>query len=213
MVSSPNFLVRCRTRSVGRSIIWKGNHSGNFWRLAVGDLAGRKGRVATETGQNKDIAVLGFVGRTLREREINGKLDLHDKLSDEIHLISRSHFLKEEEEEEPALRRREAAGLRIHQRTRRLIDLCLDYADLIGDRDHILNYPRRGSSAPTEEMLNPLCPGLEVVMAGTSAEVPLPPDHEAREHHHLQTQRRQKNIKKRDVLIRNKFGPLGRDYG
>ncbi|WZZ34641.1 hypothetical protein YC2023_018042 [Brassica napus] len=28
-------------------------------------------------------------------------------------------------------------------------------------------------------MLNPLWPGLEVVMAGTSAEVPLPPDHEA----------------------------------
>uniref|UniRef100_A0A0D3C4I4 peptidylprolyl isomerase n=1 Tax=Brassica oleracea var. oleracea TaxID=109376 RepID=A0A0D3C4I4_BRAOL len=44
----------------------------------------------------------------------------------------------------------------------------------------IPNYPRRGSSAPTEGMLNPLWPGLEVVMAGTSAEVPLPPDHEAR---------------------------------
>ena len=45
------------------------------WRLAAGDLAGRKGRVATETGQNKDIAVLGFVGRTrrtLREREREG---------------------------------------------------------------------------------------------------------------------------------------------
>uniref|UniRef100_A0A0D3API1 Uncharacterized protein n=1 Tax=Brassica oleracea var. oleracea TaxID=109376 RepID=A0A0D3API1_BRAOL len=39
---------------------------------------------------------------------------------------------------------------------------------------------RRGSSAPAEGMLNPLWPGLEVVMAGTSAEVPLPPDHEAR---------------------------------
>ena len=40
--------------------------------------------------------------------------------------------------------------------------------------------PRRGSSAPAERMLNPLWPGLEVVMAGTSAEVSLPPDHEAR---------------------------------
>ncbi|CAF1931758.1 unnamed protein product [Brassica oleracea] len=30
--------------------------------------------------------------------------------------------------------------------------------------------PRRGSSAPTEGMLNPLWPRLEVVMAGTSAE-------------------------------------------
>ncbi|WZZ30605.1 hypothetical protein YC2023_014006 [Brassica napus] len=49
---------------------------------------------------------------------------------------------------------------------------CLD--------SHIPNYPRKGSSAPTERMLNPLWPGLEVVMAGTSAEVPLPPDHEAR---------------------------------
>ena len=29
-------------------------------------------------------------------------------------------------------------------------------------------------------MLNPLWPGLELVMADTSAEVPLPPDHEAR---------------------------------
>ena len=28
--------------------------------------------------------------------------------------------------------------------------------------------PRTGSSAPTEGMLNPLWPGLEVVMAGTS---------------------------------------------
>lgn len=34
------------------------------WSLAGGDLATRKGRVATETWQNKDIAVLGFVGRT-----------------------------------------------------------------------------------------------------------------------------------------------------
>ena len=39
---------------------------------------------------------------------------------------------------------------------------------------------RRGSSAPAEGMLNPLWLGLEVVMAGTSAEVPLPPDHEVR---------------------------------
>ncbi|WZZ82167.1 hypothetical protein YC2023_102739 [Brassica napus] len=39
---------------------------------------------------------------------------------------------------------------------------------------------RRESSAPTEGMLNPLWPGLELVMAGTSAEVPIPPDHEAR---------------------------------
>ena len=29
-------------------------------------------------------------------------------------------------------------------------------------------------------MLNPLWPGLKLVMAGTSAEVPLPPDHETR---------------------------------
>uniref|UniRef100_A0A0D3BCD9 Uncharacterized protein n=1 Tax=Brassica oleracea var. oleracea TaxID=109376 RepID=A0A0D3BCD9_BRAOL len=29
-------------------------------------------------------------------------------------------------------------------------------------------------------MLNPLWPGFEVLMAGTSAEVPIPPDHEAR---------------------------------
>ncbi|CAN7017686.1 unnamed protein product, partial [Brassica oleracea var. botrytis] len=39
---------------------------------------------------------------------------------------------------------------------------------------------RGGSSAPTEGMLNPLWRGFEVVMAGTSAEVPLPPDHEVR---------------------------------
>ena len=39
---------------------------------------------------------------------------------------------------------------------------------------------RTGFSAPTEGMLNPLWPGLEVVMADTSAEIPLPPDHEAR---------------------------------
>nr|VDD43454.1 unnamed protein product [Brassica oleracea] len=38
----------------------------------------------------------------------------------------------------------------------------------------------RGSSAPTEGMLNPLWPGLELVMADPSAEVPIPPDHEAR---------------------------------
>ncbi|CAN6914881.1 unnamed protein product [Brassica oleracea] len=32
----------------------------------------------------------------------------------------------------------------------------------------------------TETMLNPLWSGFELVMAGTSAEVHLPPDHEAR---------------------------------
>ena len=31
----------------------------------------------------------------------------------------------------------------------------------------------------TETMLNPLWPGLELVMADTSAEVPIPPDYEA----------------------------------
>ena len=40
--------------------------------------------------------------------------------------------------------------------------------------------PCKGSSAPTKEMLNPLWSELEIVMAGTSAEVPLPPDREAR---------------------------------
>ncbi|XP_048625328.1 protein DETOXIFICATION 28 isoform X3 [Brassica napus] len=45
---------------------------------------------------------------------------------------------------------------------------------------HIPNYPRKGSSAPTEGMLNPLWPGFELVMTGTSAEVSIPPDHEAR---------------------------------
>ncbi|CAF1708529.1 unnamed protein product [Brassica oleracea var. botrytis] len=37
-----------------------------------------------------------------------------------------------------------------------------------------------GPGGQTETMLNPLWPKLELVMAGTSAEVPLPPDHEAR---------------------------------
>ncbi|CAF1815829.1 unnamed protein product [Brassica oleracea var. botrytis] len=37
-----------------------------------------------------------------------------------------------------------------------------------------------GPGGQTETMLNPLWSGLELVMAGTSAEVPLPPDHEAR---------------------------------
>ncbi|KAG2276243.1 hypothetical protein Bca52824_058798 [Brassica carinata] len=33
-----------------------------------------------------------------------------------------------------------------------------------------------GSGGQTETMLNPLWPGLELVIAGTSAEVPLPPE-------------------------------------
>ncbi|CAN7077763.1 unnamed protein product, partial [Brassica oleracea var. botrytis] len=37
-----------------------------------------------------------------------------------------------------------------------------------------------GPGGQTETMLNPLWPGLELVMAGTSAKVPLPPYHEAR---------------------------------
>ncbi|CAN7118886.1 unnamed protein product [Brassica rapa subsp. narinosa] len=37
-----------------------------------------------------------------------------------------------------------------------------------------------GPGDQTETMLNSLWSGLELVMAGTSAEVPLPPDHEAR---------------------------------
>ena len=37
-----------------------------------------------------------------------------------------------------------------------------------------------GPGGQTETMLNPLWPGLELMMAGTSAEVPIPPDHEAR---------------------------------
>ncbi|WZY78813.1 hypothetical protein YC2023_025197 [Brassica napus] len=37
-----------------------------------------------------------------------------------------------------------------------------------------------GPGSQTETMLNPLWLGLELVMAGTSAEVPLPPDHETR---------------------------------
>ena len=41
-----------------------------------------------------------------------------------------------------------------------------------------------GSGGQTETMLNPLWPELELVMAGTLAEVPLPPYHEARLLHH-----------------------------
>ncbi|KAG2251237.1 hypothetical protein Bca52824_081373 [Brassica carinata] len=37
-----------------------------------------------------------------------------------------------------------------------------------------------GSRGQTETMLNPLWPKLELVMTGTSADVHLPPDHEAR---------------------------------
>ncbi|CAF2143412.1 unnamed protein product [Brassica napus] len=37
-----------------------------------------------------------------------------------------------------------------------------------------------GPGSQTETMLNPLWLGLELVMTGTSAEVPLPPDHETR---------------------------------
>ena len=37
-----------------------------------------------------------------------------------------------------------------------------------------------GPGGQTKTMLNPLWPGLELVMAGTSAEVPIPPDHKAR---------------------------------
>ncbi|WZZ48001.1 hypothetical protein YC2023_048108 [Brassica napus] len=40
---------------------------------------------------------------------------------------------------------------------------------------------RMRSSAPTKMILTPLWPGLELVMASTSAEVPIPPDHEARD--------------------------------
>ena len=39
---------------------------------------------------------------------------------------------------------------------------------------------KEGLGGQTETMLNPLWLELELVMVGTSAEVPLPPDHEAR---------------------------------
>ncbi|CAN6813272.1 unnamed protein product, partial [Brassica oleracea] len=38
----------------------------------------------------------------------------------------------------------------------------------------------KGPGGQTETMLNPKWPGLELVMAGTSAEVYLPPDHDVR---------------------------------
>ncbi|WZY72357.1 hypothetical protein YC2023_004597 [Brassica napus] len=40
-----------------------------------------------------------------------------------------------------------------------------------------------GPVSQTETMLNPLWSSLELVMTGTSAEVPLPPDHDARLNH------------------------------
>ena len=48
---------------------------------------------------------------------------------------------------------------------------------LVSGQPHSQLFPSTESSAPTEGMLNPLWPELEVVMAGTSAEVPFPPDH------------------------------------
>ena len=47
------------------------------------------------------------------------------------------------------------------------------FITLVSGQSHSQLSSRRGSSAPTERMLNPLWPGLEVVMADTSAEVPL----------------------------------------
>uniref|UniRef100_A0A0D3E5A1 NADP-dependent oxidoreductase domain-containing protein n=1 Tax=Brassica oleracea var. oleracea TaxID=109376 RepID=A0A0D3E5A1_BRAOL len=64
--------------------------------------------------------------------------------------------------------------------------------------------PCRGSSAPAEGMLNPLWPGLEVVMAGTSAEVPLPPDHEARFEKLLSVGASETWIKKYTLLVFDK---------
>nr|VDD55383.1 unnamed protein product [Brassica oleracea] len=60
---------------------------------------------------------------------------------------------------------------------------CTGYPDLSLNPTIPPRPTRTGEEGPggqTETMLNPLWLGLDLVMAGTSAEVPLPPDYEVR---------------------------------